>query len=179
MTVLLQHDRYTHNKNLYGSVERYFLHIFIQTLILCMFQIQLFGLPTPHETKSRTVVFAAAKKPTIIKNVQKSNHQKMSSIVQNGEEYVLVPKKLIGDKLTRYFAETSASVVAMSCCPQIQVHRRCLRDMFHAHEHKCSDQCPGCYQKVDRHIFAQSRPNYVVAHQRKQSCDFCYKSLKK
>jgi len=148
--------------------------------MIFLFQGTLFGVISRKQEilKSRTVVFAAVKKPTIIKNIRKSN-QNLQSIIKNQEEYVLVPKKLIGDKLTRYFAETSASVVAMSCCPQIQVHRRCLRDMFHAHEHQCSDRCPGCYQKVDRHIFAQSRPNYVLAHHRKQSCDFCYGSLKK
>ena len=156
------------------------MYFLIHVCIILLFQDPLFGVISRKQEilKSRTVVLAATKKTPTIKNVQKNNLN-LQSIVKNQEEYVLVPKKLIGSKLARYFSGTSASVVSMSCCPQIQVHRRCLRDLFHAHEHKCSDQCPGCYKKVDRHVFAQSRPSYVLAHHRKKLCDFCYGSLKK
>jgi hypothetical protein len=141
--------------------------------MIFMMQEQLIGVTTNKQNllKSRTVTITHG-----LKLVQKQYHH-AALVGNNQEEYVLVSKRLIGDKLTRYFTETSAAVIAMSCCPEIQVHRRCLRDMFHAAEHRCCDQCPGCSQKVDQHIFAQSRPNYISTQHRKKSCDFCNESL--
>ncbi len=155
------------------------MYFFIYLFTIFLFHETLLGVTSRQQeyARSRTVVLASKASQSITKVVQK-NDQKLQFILKNQEEYVLVPKKLIGDKLARYFSETSSSVIAMSCCPKIQVHRRCLRDMFHAKEHNCSDKCPGCCKSVTRHIFAQSRSNYLLSNSRKSICDYCQISLK-
>lgn len=139
---------------------------------------QLLAAPVSKQKniRSRIVTVTHSSQQIIDKN---HRSQSLAEFVEleGDDEYVLVPKKLIGDKLLRYFSESSSAVVAMSCCPEIQVHRKCLRDMFHAKEHRCSDACPGCFQKIDKRIFAKSRAHYILGQFRKKSCDFCKQSL--
>ncbi len=106
-----------------------------------------------------------------------SSGDKLLRVEKDGKDFTLVPTHLVGDKLYRYFSRTSKAVVAMSCCQEIQLHRRCLQNIFHADQHTSLPQCPGCLQEVTRSVFAQSRACYVVADYRKKDCDACHQAL--
>ena len=163
---------------------------FNQVCILLIAQEQLFAGPSKNQTldaRFRSVKSICDQKSyrqpvqndcNLIPQVSQKTST-LTSVVIDGQKYLQVPERLIGSKLERYFTETSAAAVLMSCCEHknIQVHRPCLRDMFHAQEHQCSDQCPGCRKKVTRAVFAASRPNYLAYDQRKENCDYCHKSL--
>lgn len=161
-------------------IERVFVYILIQFLIILITQEQFlegsFKKEKSHKV-SRSIKFDQIQKKHIPVIQSADKIRNLTPIIINGEKFLQVPEKLIGSKLQKYFTQTSSAVIAMSCCANTQVHRRCLRDMFHAQEHQCSDKCPGCYKKVNRQVFAQSRPNYLIVEKRKPLCDYCHNSL--
>ncbi len=185
----MDHGKYNDINFLYRLIESAFMYIFIQLFMLLIMQEQLCAGPFKSQKldiRFRSIKSARDEKSCKNLEQKKCNpivHQEqqrvstLNSVMIDGQKFLQVPAKLIGSKLERYFTESSAAVVVMSCCKNIQVHRTCLRDMFHAVEHQCSDQCPGCCKKVTRAVFAASRPNYLNADQRKQFCDKCHQVL--
>ena len=111
-----------------------------------------------------------------ISSKQRNPHG-LIAVKKDGQDFMLVPARLVNHKLTRYFTRTSKAVVAMSCCKGTQLHRKCLQDTFHADQSGSSDQCPGCLKHVTRSIFAQSNACYVIPDHRKKNCDACHQAL--
>lgn len=156
------------------------MKIFNAMLFLLIVENFIFTAPGKKDSSSR--VYSLPSRHVAVRDTRNNGNLSgaFAQVRANGQDYTLVPTHLIGSKLQRFFARTSAAVVAMSCCPrtmQTHVHRRCLQKIFHADQNTCSDRCPGCTTAVDRLIFAQSNACYVRPDFRKKNCDSCHQAL--
>ena len=147
----------------------------LRFIVFCSFSVCVFSGPNKISKAQRTV------KITSNSSVNLQEKNQLPSVVYKGQKCLLVPEKLMGRKLNRYFTGTSTAAVVMSCCRKAfdskstQVHRRCLQEMFHSSG--TSNKCPGCKRSVSRAGFAASRSNYLDTCFRKKVCDCCHKSL--